>query len=230
MHLMAVQSTLEPSSISIILEGFGLICALNLYYPKRLKNTFDFIQRVMLSTFMYVSQGCLHVLSMIFLKVLYTLIWHCTLTILLRWLNSSGILSWISEVSSNILVRMLTTNHVRLIQRLENLGDMLCKIGVLLRILPILMGDKIENPGDNEIWQLVFREDVELICAPAISTGQIAHLRVLVHKYLHCRKQAFPYHSLEPKHHFVGHYPAHCPVWTTYASMDIKIWEQTHIF
>ena len=57
---------LEPSSIAITLEGmivmddirshsqafcltFGLIYALHLDYPKRMSNTFDFIQRVMLN-------------------------------------------------------------------------------------------------------------------------------------------------------------------------------------
>lgn len=79
----------------------------------------------------------------------------------------------------------------------------------LLRMLPVLIGDKIENPGDNDIWQLVLqlREIVELICSPAISTGQIAYLRVIIDEYLHCRKQAFPNRPLMPKHHYVSHYP-----------------------
>lgn len=48
---------------------------------------------------------------------------------------------------------------------------------------------------------------VSLICAPAISTGQIAYLRVLIDEYLHFRKQAFPDKPLKPKHHYVSHYP-----------------------
>ena len=52
----------------------------------------------------------------------------------------------------------------------------------LLRILPVLIGDKVKNPGDNKVWQLVLqlREVVDLSCAPAISIGQIAYLRVLI--------------------------------------------------
>lgn len=63
-----------------------------------------------------------------------------------------------------------------------------------LRMLPILIGDKIKNPADNEIWQLVLqlREVVDLIYAPAISIGQIAYLRVLIDEYLYCRMQSFP--------------------------------------
>lgn len=74
---------------------------------------------------------------------------------------------------------------------------------------PVLIGDKIKDPGDNEIWQLVLqlREIVELICSPAISTGHIAYLRVITDEYLHCRKEAFPKRPLMPKHHYVSHYP-----------------------
>lgn len=36
----------------------------------------------------------------------------------------------------------------------------------LLRMLPVLIGDKVKNPGDNKVWQLVLqlREVVDLSC------------------------------------------------------------------
>lgn len=42
-----------------------------------------------------------------------------------------------------------------------------------LRVLPVLIGDKIHSPMDNDIWQLVLqlRQIVELNCAPKIMTG-----------------------------------------------------------
>lgn len=48
---------------------------------------------------------------------------------------------------------------------------------------------------------------MDLSCAPAISNGQIAYLRVLIDEYLHCRIQNFPDNPLKPKHHYVSHYP-----------------------
>lgn len=79
----------------------------------------------------------------------------------------------------------------------------------LLRMLPVLIGDKIKSPAENEVWQLVLqlRQIVELICAPAISAGQIAYLEVLIDEYLHTRCKAFPNHTLKPKHHYITHYP-----------------------
>ncbi len=76
-------------------------------------------------------------------------------------------------------------------------------------LLPGLIGDKIVNPSENETWQLILqlREIVELVCAPAVSTGQIAYLRVLIDEYLHTRWQSFPNHPLKPKHHYISHYP-----------------------
>lgn len=79
-----------------------------------------------------------------------------------------------------------------------------------LRMLPVLIGDKIKSPGDNVVWQLILqlREIVELVCAPTISTGQAAYLRVLIDEYLYARKQTFGDHPLsKPKHHYLNHYP-----------------------
>lgn len=77
----------------------------------------------------------------------------------------------------------------------------------LLRMLPELIGEKITSPGYNQTWQLVLQltENVSLICAPAISARQFAHLRVLIDEYLHFRKQAFLCQPLKPKHHYVSH-------------------------
>lgn len=78
-----------------------------------------------------------------------------------------------------------------------------------LRVLPLLVGDRIDCPAENEVWQLVLqlRQIVELICAPAITTGQIAYLRVLIEEYLHIRMLTFPDQPLKPKHHYIMHYP-----------------------
>lgn len=78
-----------------------------------------------------------------------------------------------------------------------------------LRMLPVLIGDKMVNTVDSEVWQLILqlREIVDLITAPAISTGQVAYLGVLIEEYLDSRRQTFPYHPLKPKHHYILHYP-----------------------
>lgn len=70
-----------------------------------------------------------------------------------------------------------------------------------LRMLPLLIGDKIKSPGESEVWQLILqlREIVELDCAPSISTGQVVYLRVLIEENLIIRKQIFEDHPLKPK-------------------------------
>ncbi len=79
----------------------------------------------------------------------------------------------------------------------------------LLRLLPIIIGEKIAET-DDPIWQLTvqLKELVELICAPKISHSQVALLNVLIVEYLETRKEMFPDHKLKPKHHYMGHYPA----------------------
>lgn len=78
-----------------------------------------------------------------------------------------------------------------------------------LRLLPLLVGDRIKNPCDNEIWQLILqlREIVKHVCAPAITAGQVAYLKVIIEEYIYYRKKLFPDHPLKPKHHYLCHYP-----------------------
>lgn len=79
----------------------------------------------------------------------------------------------------------------------------------LLRLVPLLVGDRIKHPYDNEVWQLILqlREIVELVCAPAITAGQVAYLKVIIEEYIYDRKKLFPDHPLKPKHHYLCHYP-----------------------
>lgn len=79
----------------------------------------------------------------------------------------------------------------------------------LLRLLPVLIGDKVQNHED-EVWQLALqlKDIVDLICAQKISLSQIAYLDILIQEYLELRKMLFPETQLKPKHHFLRHYPA----------------------
>lgn len=75
-------------------------------------------------------------------------------------------------------------------------------------MLPVLIGEKI-SPDHNKVWQLILQlqEIVELICAPAISTGRTGYLRVLIDEYLYFRQHVFPDHPMKTKHHYISHYP-----------------------
>lgn len=79
----------------------------------------------------------------------------------------------------------------------------------LLRLLPVLIGDKVQNYED-EVWQLALqlKDIVDLICAQKISLSQIAYLDILIQEYLELRKMVFPEMPLKPKHHYLRHYAA----------------------
>ncbi len=79
----------------------------------------------------------------------------------------------------------------------------------LLRLLPVLIGDKVQNHED-EVWQLALqlKDIVDLICAQNISLSQTAYLDILIQEYLELRKMLFPEVQLKPKHHYLRHYSA----------------------
>jgi len=91
----------------------------------------------------------------------------------------------------------------------EKLGGHAAQNWCLLRLFPILVGDRIKNPLDDEVWQLCLklREIVSLICAPKIHTNQVAYLKILIEEYIQLRTVTFPEKTLKAKHHYLVHYP-----------------------
>ena len=78
-----------------------------------------------------------------------------------------------------------------------------------IRLLPLLIGDKIVDPSDD-VWQQIMRlrDIVEFVCAPSIAEWQIAYLKVIIEQYIEYRARLFPEHNLKPKHHYLLHYPS----------------------
>lgn len=78
-----------------------------------------------------------------------------------------------------------------------------------LRLLPVLIGDKVQNPEDD-VWQLTLqlKDIVDMICAQKFSSAQVAYLDFLIQEYLESRKSLFPESPLKPKHHYLLLYPA----------------------
>lgn len=79
----------------------------------------------------------------------------------------------------------------------------------LLRVLPLLVGDRIKNPSESGEWKLILllREIVVHVCSPAITPDQVAYLGVLIEEYIQFRVELFPEVPLKPKHHYLSHYP-----------------------
>ena len=77
-----------------------------------------------------------------------------------------------------------------------------------LRLLPVLIGDKVQNADD--VWQLtlLLKDIVDPVCAQKISMSQVAYLEIIIQEYLDSRKCLFPESILKPKHHYMRHYPS----------------------
>lgn len=71
----------------------------------------------------------------------------------------------------------------------EKLGGNAAQNWCLLRLLPLLVGDRIKNPLEDEVWQLCLqlREIAAMITAPKIDANQVAYFKVLLEQYIHSR-------------------------------------------
>lgn len=102
-----------------------------------------------------------------------------------------------------------TSTPSEVVEKGVKIGGQAAENWSLLRLLPVIIGEKITNT-DDPVWQLTvqLKELVEIICAPRISLSQVALLNVLIVEYLETRKEMFPEQKLKPKHHYIVHYPA----------------------
>jgi len=89
----------------------------------------------------------------------------------------------------------------------NRLGGQAIQNWILLRFLPLIIGDKLMNKGDA-IWQFVLLriQMTALICASRLSHAQVAYMKLLIDEYLHARYVLFPDVHLRPKHHYISHY------------------------
>lgn len=74
----------------------------------------------------------------------------------------------------------------------SKLSDGACQLWNFLRLLPLLIHDKIDDIEDN-VWIsiLLLTEIIEIICAPAIHETCITYLDSLIRDYIHIRKPLF---------------------------------------
>lgn len=111
----------------------------------------------------------------------------------------------------------------------KKLGGHAVQNWTLLRLLPLLIGDKIDDPSDS-IWQLylLLKRICELACAPALTKDQISILRGMLDDYMKLRKPLK--NKYKPKHHYFHHM---ADLWE-YLGPLIHLWsmgfEQYHQF
>lgn len=77
----------------------------------------------------------------------------------------------------------------------------------LLRLLPLIIGDRI--PEDDGAWIVLMdlKEIVELVLSPKFTEEAIQYLETKIKDHRQMLKEVFPNVTLRPKHHYVEHYP-----------------------
>lgn len=81
------------------------------------------------------------------------------------------------------------------------------RVWCLLRLLPLVIGDKV--PESEPVWDLLLllKEIVDIILSPIINARYISYLSDLIADHHNLFKSLFPDILLKPKHHFLVHYP-----------------------
>lgn len=108
-------------------------------------------------------------------------------------------------------IKFLNENvYIPIIKDSPKIAGTASQIRRILLIFPLAVFDKLSVKNiENDVWMLVLhlRQICSLICAPALSLGQIALLQEKINEYLSLRVKCFPNIKLRPKHHYISHYP-----------------------
>ncbi|CAL9691333.1 unnamed protein product [Knipowitschia caucasica] len=77
----------------------------------------------------------------------------------------------------------------------------------LLRMMPLMIGDKV--PEDDPAWEVLMtlRDVVELVMAPLHTDESIGYMESKISEHRYRFLKVFPEEKVRPKHHFLEHYP-----------------------
>lgn len=91
----------------------------------------------------------------------------------------------------------------------HKLGQKAAQMWCLVRILPLLVGDRIPQGNIHYILLLLFFQCMDIIYAPLVSLSQTAYLKHLIAEHLIAAllKMLFPESRMINKHHHMIHYP-----------------------
>ncbi|CAN7950584.1 unnamed protein product, partial [Ixodes hexagonus] len=71
----------------------------------------------------------------------------------------------------------------------------------------LLVGDVVPKDDDAYSVYLTLRRNVDIVCAPQLTTNTIPYLKVLVSDFYSAFTQVFPEVNVIPKMHYLIHYP-----------------------
>ncbi|XP_046608722.1 uncharacterized protein LOC124299511 [Neodiprion virginianus] len=116
-------------------------------------------------------------------------------------------------------------------ERSKTLGGQAVQNWVLIRFLPMLIGDAVTNKKDP-VWRMVLLliEILQMITSPKISSNILPDLHNQIQQYLHLRKINFPSMKLRPKHHFLEHYPKLISIFGPLMRLSTLRFESKHTF
>ena len=84
---------------------------------------------------------------------------------------------------------------------------------LLLRILPFLIGNEIEENEKHWSCFLLLRKIIDVVLCPVVSANLCSSLKLLINEH-HCQfVELYGKESYKPKFHFLLHYPEQMQAW-----------------